>query len=268
MCVMTVLHAVLDAARDVHLWAEDDAGDVEGTPPAERGLPAESDGFDHPFAARSVAIETVAGQVAEYRLADPGLALTLPTQAAGPLASNVARDGGDDRDVAWASWRVPTARIEPAEAFDLLLAFPERPDTPLGSSIRFFARVALLATELVARGRYLPTSDATSGRARARARVGWSIAPGAGDEARIDTLAAAMPGACLAADAAMADFETARRAVLDVVDKFVDALVVQQAADLDTTRWPRERSDPSSARTVARGSSTADRPIPNAVQAP
>ncbi len=124
-------------------------GDVEGGPPAERALPPESDGLQHPFAARSVAIETVAGQVAEYRLADPGIALTLPTQATGPLASNVARDGGDDRDVAWASWRVPTVRLEPAEAFDLLLALPERPDTPLGSSIRFFARVALLATELV-----------------------------------------------------------------------------------------------------------------------
>ncbi len=51
-----------------------------------------------------------------------------------------------------------------------------------------------------------------------------------------------MPAACLAADAAVADFETARRAVRDVLDEFVDALVVQQAADLDTTRWARDRS--------------------------
>ena len=91
MCAMAVVHAVLDSARDIHLWAEDLPLDGDG--PARAVRPAflfESGGSDHPFAARSVSIEAVAGPASDYRLADPGLALTLPTDAGGPLPSTWA----------------------------------------------------------------------------------------------------------------------------------------------------------------------------------
>ena len=63
MCFMAVVHAVLDSARDIHLWAEDLALDGDGPARAVRAQPSESGGSDHPFAARSVTIETVAGPV-------------------------------------------------------------------------------------------------------------------------------------------------------------------------------------------------------------
>src|SRR4051812_47559166 len=143
MSAMVVVHAVLDAARDIHLWAEDPAVDPDVRAPTERAIASESGGSRHPFAAPSVVIETVAGQVSEYRLGEPGLAVTLPTGAGAPLASGVVLAGGDDRDVTWTEWRVPTVCLETAEALRLLLSLPERPDARLGSSIRFFARVAL-----------------------------------------------------------------------------------------------------------------------------
>ena len=176
----------------------------------------------------------------EYRLADPGLAVTLPTNAGRPLPSTRAWDRSDDGDITWTSWRVPTVRLEAADALRLLLALPERPDARLGSSIRFFARVALLGTELVARGRFLPQPVAAHGRGRVPVR--WSIAPGAGDEARIDALAAAMPGACLAADSEISDIKGARVAVVEVLDRLIDAEVAEEAAALGLDQWPQGRS--------------------------
>src|SRR4051794_23082995 len=155
MCAMAVVHGVLDSARDIHLWAEDAPVEEEGRARAQPAFPSESRGLEHPFATRVASIETVTGQVSEYPLADPGLAVTLPTNARRPLPSTRVRDPRDS-DITWTAWRVPTVCLEPADVLRLLLGLPERPDARLGSSILFFGRLALLATELVARGRFLP----------------------------------------------------------------------------------------------------------------
>jgi non-specific serine/threonine protein kinase len=169
-------------------------------------------------------VTLLAGEIRELAFREPGLILNLPTVRGYPVASNA---GGEDAATNWGGWRVPTVKLGGPDALDLLLGLVDRASEGLGSSTRFFTRLALLATELAARGRFLP------GHAR------WTIAPGAGDEGRIDTLAAAMPGACLAAHPAATSVEDAREAIVAVLDQLMGALVSGVADEAVPSLWWR-----------------------------
>ena len=94
---------------------------------------------------------------------------------------------------------VRSARVDAPDALSILLAVPARPEPQVGASLRFGTVVALLALELVARGRLLPASASTNASTNAGRAIEWRAAPGVGDVGRLATLAASMPRVLLAA---------------------------------------------------------------------
>ena len=182
MCAMAVVHAVLDSARDIHLWAEDVALDGDGPARAVSGIPSESGGLDHPFAARSVAIETVDGPVSEYRLADPGLALTLPTNAGGPLPSTRAA-GPIRRRRHHVDVVARTDRLASRPRMRSACCSRSRSDRTPGSARASGSSPASPCWRPSSLRVDVSCRSPIAARGRGRGRVRWSIAPGAGDEA-------------------------------------------------------------------------------------
>jgi non-specific serine/threonine protein kinase len=177
---MGVVHAVWAPDSWLHLWSEDGSGDGSG-----RQGPG-----GRPFAATRFALPTVDGELQAFEPID-NLSIRLPASNGRLLLADDVEP--DDGEIGHLAFDVPTVALDPATALDTLLAVPDRLEPGVGSSIRFYARLTLLALELVARGRFIP--EAIAGTASLR----WRPAPGAGDAGRIDALTNAAPRICFAA---------------------------------------------------------------------
>src|SRR5215472_5167746 len=179
---MLVLHGFWGARDGLCLWAEDSGRPVNSDSQAARSA------RPHPFAAPASTLAAVhAGKPAEA-------VLLLPSQRMAPLDSpelvRITPRPGPRGKPALLTWTVPTVVLYAASA---LATFARRaPDVRYGASMDFLAGVAAFATELVARGRVLPTLDHDGAGAVAR----WRPVVQGPDAATLRALAAAMPPVC------------------------------------------------------------------------
>ena len=193
---MLVLHGFWAAREGLCLWAEDSELAVASTSHALRSA------RPHPFAAPSSTLATLhAGKPAEA-------VLLLPSVRAAPLDSpelvRAAPRPGPRAGPALLPWTVPVVLLSATSA---LAAIPERaPGIRYGASMDYLAALAGFATELVARGRVLPTLDHDGASAVAR----WRPVIQGPDVATMHALAAAMPPVCRALARQAAPGEAAR----------------------------------------------------------
>src|SRR6516225_7839855 len=212
---MLVLHGFWAARDGLCLWAEDSELAVTSTSHALR--PARP----HPFAASSNTVAALhAGKPAEA-------VLLLPSARSAPLDSpeliRAVPRPGPRAGPALLPWTVPVVLLNAASA---LTVIPERaPGIRYGASMDYLAALAGFATELVARGRVLPTLDHDGASAVAR----WRPVIQGPDVATMHALAAAMPPVCraLARQAGPAD---AVRGAAGYVPEAGDAHEVMTAA--------------------------------------
>src|SRR6516165_6012331 len=181
---MLVLHGLWAAREGLCLWAEDSELPVASTSHALRSA------RPHPFAASSSTLATLhAGKPAEA-------VLLLPSMRTAPLDSpelvRAVPRPGPRAEPALLPWTVPVVLLNAASA---LAAIPERaPGIRYGASMDYLDALAGFATELVARGRVLPTLDHDGASAVAR----WRPVIQGPDVATMHALAAAMPPVCRA----------------------------------------------------------------------
>ncbi|AHH95848.1 DEAD/DEAH box helicase [Kutzneria albida] len=150
---MSLLHGLITGSGELAVWAEDP------------GLPRAATGREHPFAV-------------PLDLGAPGVVtVLLPSDEHGPVASF-------ETGTLLRPWRVPVCLVD-AEFFE------DPGEHELGSSAAYLADVAAYATNLVARGRFLP-SVVDGSQAR------WLPALSGVDSARFAALREAMPPACRA----------------------------------------------------------------------
>ncbi len=217
--------------------------------------------------AAAIRLPTIDGEPIELTARDNGIELALPTRDGRPVPSPARapsgageRSGASDGTLSWSSVPVRTAALEPGPALDLLLSFEDRHGGEAGASVDWFARAALFAVELVARGRFLP-SIVDSG---ASTRVRWRAAPAAGDIGRIATFAASIPTSCLAARPDLLDSDDGPAACTEeFISASVDAIVRAAGAAI---RLPG--AAPEALRTIVSGGpSLADVEPPAALRA-
>src|SRR6516225_8708174 len=181
---MLVLHGFWAAREGLCLWAEDSELPVASTSHALRSA------RPHPFAAPSSTLATLhAGKPAEA-------VLLLPSVRTAPLDSpelvRAVPRPGPRAEPALLPWTVPVVLLNAASA---LAAIPERATgIRYGASMDYLDALAGFATELVARGRVLPTLDHDGASAVAR----WRPVIQGPDVATMHALAAAMPPVCRA----------------------------------------------------------------------
>src|SRR6516165_6377148 len=194
---MLVLHGLWAAREGLCLWAEDSELPVASTSHALRSA------RPHPFAATSGTLATLhAGKPAEA-------VLLLPSVRTAPLDSpelvRAVPRPGPRAEPALLPWTVPVVLLNAASA---LAAIPERaPGIRYGASMDYLDALAGFATELVARGRVLPTLDHDGASAVAR----WRPVIQGPDVATMHALAAAMPPVCRALARQAAPGEPAER---------------------------------------------------------
>ncbi len=181
---MLVLHGFWAAREGLCLWAEDSEPAVTSTSHALRSA------RPHPFAAPSSTLATLhAGKPAEAVLLLPSLR-TAPLDS--PELIRTAPRPGPRAEPALLPWTVPVVVLHGTSA---LAAIPERaPGIRYGASMAYLAGLAEFATELVSRGRVLPTLDHDGAGAVAR----WRPVIQGPDVAAMHALAAAMPPVCRA----------------------------------------------------------------------
>jgi len=181
---MLVLHGFWAARDGLCLWAEDSELAVASTSQALRSA------RPHPFAAPSSMLATLhAGKPAEA-------VLLLPSVRTAPLDSpeliRAVPRPGPRAGPALLPWTVPVVLLYGTSA---LAAIPERaPGIRYGASMDYLAALAGFATELVARGRVLPTLDHDGASAVAR----WRPVIQGPDVATMHALTAAIPPVCRA----------------------------------------------------------------------
>ena len=132
------------------------------------------------------------------------ISLLLPTAAGAPCPSPdllyELSASATKAPTVLAPWTIPTLAIEPAEAMRLLLGeanfvhdpsgIPDQSVPARGRSLHFLSEVALVALDLVARGRILPGLwQDLGGDPEPR----WLAVPGAPDLDRLRALAASLP---------------------------------------------------------------------------
>jgi hypothetical protein len=181
---MLVLHGFWAAHDGLCLWAEDSELAVTSTSHALRSA------RPHPFAAPSSTLAALyAGKPAEAVLLLPS-ARTAPLDSP-ELVRAVPRPGAR-AEPALLPWTVPGVLLNGTPA---LAAIPGRaPGIRYGASMNYLAALAGFATELVARGRVLPTLDHDGASAVAR----WRPVIQGPDVATMHALAVAMPAVCRA----------------------------------------------------------------------
>ena len=201
---MLVLHGFWAARDGLCLWAEDSELPVTSTSHALRSA------RPHPFAAPASVLTTLhAGKPAE---AD----LLLPSLRSAPLDSpelirTTPRPAARSEPVLL-PWTVPVVMLYAAPA---LAAIPERaPGVRYGASMDYLAGLAAFATELVARGRVLPTLDHDGAGAVAR----WRPVIRGPDVAAMHALIAAMPPVCRAVPGHADPHEVMAAALAALVD--------------------------------------------------
>ncbi len=233
---MRVIHGIW-AYGALWLWAEDSG--LPATAPRRPGHPAAAP-RPHPFGCAAVTLaeslasliepmtepsaESAAGPV--RKAVDGELTLWLPSCADGPAASpELSRPPGASpparRRPALAAWQVPSLILGPAGALELLtsLSGMSGAELPaLGSSLRFLAALARLASDLAGRGRVLPVLADTDDGYAAR----WRAVLTGADAQRATELAAAMPPVCRATSAAG---EPPAEVLTSALDALADAAV-------------------------------------------
>lgn len=242
---MLVVHSVWSCAARLYLWAEDSSSSQP--PRSRRGQPPRIPW--HPFACDSVRLRETAAGVAGLTAEDLGVgeaALLLPSEASRPLPSpEFPHHDPVEAPQELKAWRVPVVSLAAADALDLLLSLPEElePGLAVGASLRFFAELARLALELVARGRLLPLLVEEIGGFAAR----WRLVPGEEDARRLRLLAGSMPPACRAEAV-----EAGGRPAVHVPREALEALVDAAARfGLEGASLPRRRGRPRARPLVA-----------------
>src|SRR5215472_11575351 len=213
---MLVLHGFWAAHEGLCLWAEDSELAVVSTSHALRSA------RPHPFAVPSSTLATLhAGKPAEAVLLLPSLR-TAPLDSP-ELIRAVPRPGPRAR-AALLPWTVPVVLLYGTSA---LAAIPDRaPGIRYGASMDYLAGLAGFATELVARGRVLPTLDHDGAGAVAR----WRPVIQGPDVATMHALAAAMPPACRALVGLVPPADAADRGSAGEARHHDDARAVMTAA--------------------------------------
>jgi SNF2 family DNA or RNA helicase len=204
---MLVLHGFWAHHGRLCLWAEDSELPVSSRSQAVRSA------RPHPFAAH-------VGALAAIHAGKPDEAiLQLPSLRAAPLDSpellRVAPRPPGRGKPALLPWTVPIVMLYAPSA---LAALPQRASgIRYGASMDFLAGVATFATELVARGRVLPTLDHDGDGAVAR----WRPVVQGPDAVTLRALAAAMPPVCRAAPGHDDPYELVMAALTGLTDAAV-----------------------------------------------
>jgi SNF2 family DNA or RNA helicase len=181
---MLVLHGFWSTESGLCLWAEDSALPVTSQSQAVR--PARP----HPFAASASTLAAIEpGRPAET-------VLLLPSRRSAPLDSpeliRVTPRRRARSEVVLLPWQVPVVALDSAAALAAL--HRQVPEVRYGASAGYLARIAEFASELVARGRVLPTLVRDGEGARAR----WRPFLQGPDAVALHSLARAMPPVCRA----------------------------------------------------------------------
>ena len=210
---MLVVHGLYSPDRGAGLWAEDPARPVKSTAATQRAR-------SHPFAAPLPG----AGATAEALL-------LLPSLPSAPLDSpellrtppRPAPRGAP----ALLPWRVPVLWLDAGQAVRLL-GDSGGGDVRFGRSVEYLAAVVAFASDLVDRGRVLPTVDLLETGAVAR----WRPIVQGPDLLALHRLAAAMPPVCRAEAEGSSDRDgrDPHTLVSAAVDAFVDAVVRSRLA--------------------------------------
>jgi SNF2 family DNA or RNA helicase len=201
---MLVLHGFWTARDGLCLWAEDSELPVASTSHAVRSA------RPHPFAApASVLTALHAGKPAEAELLLPSLRMS-PLDS--PELIRTTLRPAPRSEPALLPWTVPIVMLYAAPA---LAAIPERaPGVRYGASMDYLVGLAAFATELVARGRALPTLDHDGAGAVAR----WRPVIQGPDVAAMHALVAAMPPVCRAVPGHADPHEVLAAALAALVD--------------------------------------------------
>jgi len=238
---MLVLHGLWSPEDGLCLWAEDSGRNVKSRSEAIRSA------RPHPFAAKA---GTLAQALSWLSKAQPGeMVLRLPSLRMSPLDSPELvrarpRPAPVDKP-ALLPWTVPLLALTPAAALAPLarllapagLSLPAAQDAPntdgnsgpdvrLGATIGFLASLAALATDLVTRGRVLPTlargADGPVGT--------WRPVLTGPDAAAAHALAIAMPPACRAAPGREDPYQIVEAALGSLADAAARATLADAAS--------------------------------------
>jgi SNF2 family DNA or RNA helicase len=201
---MLVLHGFWAAHDGLCLWAEDSELPVTSTSHALRSP------RPHPFAAPASVLTTLhAGKPAKADLLLPSLRMA-PLDS--PELIRTAPRPAARSEPALLPWTVPIVMLYAGPA---LAAIPERaPGVRYGAAMDHLAGLAAFATELVARGRVLPTLDHDGAGAVAR----WRPVIQGPDVAAMHALVAAMPPVCRAVPGHADPHEVMAAALAALVD--------------------------------------------------
>ena len=219
---MLVVHGFWAARDGLCLWAEDSGRPVSSDSQALRSA------RPHPFAAP-------AGTLAAIHPGTPAEAvLLLPSLRTAPLDSpelvRVTPRPHARGKPALLPWTVPVIVLYAPSA---LAALPQRaPGIRYGASMDFLAGVAAFATELVARGRVLPTLDHDGAGAVAR----WRPVIQGPDAGTLRALAAVMPPVCRAVPGADDPYDLVMAALTALTDA-----AARQALPAGTQLMPARR---------------------------
>jgi hypothetical protein len=233
---MRVLHATWDPgdAGALLLWAEPYATSAE-----------------HVLEALTSARGAPSGGVRAPRIGVT--TIPLPARHGVPVPSpELVRAGFAAPRQPGASWAlqpfaVPTLGLAPLDALDALIALDtDHAPGEVGSSVHALARVAELALEVVAGGRFVPSLEDRSGVPLAR----WAPLPTGRDAERLQLLARALPGAACALGAG----DSAAYVVRHAFDTLVDALcrdALSSGALRGSKGCPAKTTTPSVATALA-----------------
>ncbi len=209
---MPSVHALWSPGRGLLLWAEHDRPAGTSSRSVRMALP-------HPFAVSSA-------QLTSLHPGKPASAtVLLPSRANRPLASAEPAAGGKRRGPAPSlrPWSVPALIVDVAELDDL------DDSASYGASVAHLRAVAHLATDLVRRGRVLPTLLRQGDAAEAQ----WRPVLQGVDFVAFDTLVAAMPPVGRAEQVAPLTGASPRALVTDALHTLVDAAVRDRLARAD-----------------------------------
>ena len=212
---MLVVHTLWRPDSTLVVWAED------ADRPAVRARAA------HPFAASATRLADALG------LPDPvvAVAVRLPTRAGTPLDSpELLREDMPERvrgPVTLVEWRVPAIELDPDAALVLLRRLDDGARV-LGATARHALEISAFVTDLIGRGRVVPSVD------RDPLRAVWRPVLTGPDAIWAQALALAVP------PAARAGGGSAAEVVAAAVDGLVDAAVrarLPQPDESDGTTW-------------------------------